>query len=321
MKKLLLLLLLVPLSFAAWQTTAALALVTSAALLAVLYMIGTGFDINELKIMVKEEFFQLIAAGLLVVVLLGTDGILNAISTNPAFMVGDAVSLQESASNSIDNALTNVTTLLNAISASDKSISIQGSKTAQCSTFGMGYSVSGCGGFSMLSTPLSMAGGITGFAIGELSAMKRLLAISETFALPFLLPLGIILRTFRLTRGAGGLLIALAISLHILLPMGFVFNEMLGTTFLADASSADYHPGPAASIGECTAGDTGEDNENAAVDAYRTLRTDIRRQLYTMLAIATLGPVLSLLLVAAGVRGLTAIAGAEIDVSAISRFI
>jgi hypothetical protein len=40
-----------------------------------------------------------------------------------------------------------------------------------------------------------------------------------------------------------------------------------------------------------------------------------------MLAKATLGPVLALLMMMAGIRTLTSIAGAEVDVSAISRFV
>lgn len=324
MKWMALFLLLIPLSFAAWQSIAALAVAVSAAVLAILYMVGMGFGINELQITAKEELFQLLALGILVVALVGTDNIVNAISTQPAFREGSADTLQESAMNSIDNTLANMTNLLNRIADQDKTVSQQGSKSAQCSTFGMGYSVSGCGGFSMLATPLSMAGGITGFAIGELSAMKRLVHISQVYALPLLLPLGIVLRTFKFTRGAGGFLIALAISLHLLVPAGFIFNEMLGATFLAPenaAVSGPYTGSPTGSVGSCTAGDTGSGNEDAAVSAYQSLRADIRKDLYTVLVMATLGPVLALLMMAAGIRALTSLAGAEIDVSAISRFI
>lgn len=330
MKKILLLLLLIPMAFAAWQSIAVLAMFTSLTLLVIVFMIGFGFGVNELQLVAKEEFFQLLALVVLIALLAGTDSILNSISTSPAFAQG-AATMQEAARTIIDDTTGNIQSVFNNIAAYDKKISVEASKASQCNIAGMGYTVSGCGGFSVLAAPLSMAGGISGFAIGELSAMKRLIEISETYALTFLLPVGIVLRTFRITRGAGGLLIALGVSLHIMLPAGVIFNEMLGATFLANATaSADYQPGgPPVSIPECKPGDaeplplvqSATKNEQNAIKAFNMLRADIRRQLYTVLIQATLGPVISILMVAASIKALTSIAGAEVDVSAISRFI
>lgn len=323
----LLILLITPLAFAAWQSTAALAIMTSAGLLGVIYMIGMGFGINELQMTAKEEFFQLLAMMLMMVLLVGGDSILNSISTNPAFSGSSSVTLQGAAKESITTTLTGVTGLMESIAGTDHDAAIEGSKASSCSIMGMGYSVSGCGSYTMLATPLSMAGGITGFAIGEMYTMKRLIELSEAFAFPFLLPLGIVLRTFKFTRGAGGLLIALAISLHILLPMGIIFNDMLSATFYDppgsedDALSAPYKGDTASVDLDCNAGDTGTDNENNAVDGYRTLRSNLRKYLFGMLIQATLGPVLALLMMSTGLRTITSLAGAEVDVSAISRFV
>jgi len=247
---------------------------------------------------------------------------------------------------------------------------MEASKGGSCNIIQVGYSVSACGGYSMLPTPMSMAGNIAGFAIGELSAMYRLLQISTAYALSFLLPLGIVLRTFKLTRGAGGFLIALGISMHIFLPMGVIFNEMMAVTFIdaktPDVSASDladitqYKPiimNPAPKIPECNPLDTGstllfvgdypvkcnrnmppggspssyidsstvgtlsEGNDANAVGMYCMLRSDIKGYLFLMLAKATLGPVIALLLMVTGIRTLTSIAGAEVDVTAISRFV
>jgi hypothetical protein len=216
----------------------------------------------------------------------------------------------------------------------------------------------------MLSTPLSMAGGITGFAVGELSAMMRLIQISEQFALTLLLPVGILLRTLKVTRGAGGLLIALGISMHIMLPAGVIFNEMLAVTFLDDTvASKDYKPDmKLVSLKKCNPGSTGvgfvdldgaledwltlgglygdlfdafddfmdgmdieeEDlspNDSGAIMGYTSLRHSIRSYLFQVLIRATLGPVIALLMMAASIKSLTSIAGSEVDVTAISRFV
>ncbi|MCI0503743.1 hypothetical protein L0Y65_03460 [Candidatus Micrarchaeota archaeon] len=329
----LLIILMAPVAFAAWQGTAAVAIMTSAGILGIIYMIGMGFGINELQMTAKEEFFQLIAMMVMIALLVGGDSILNAISANPAFSGSGSTTLQGAANASIDITLANVTALMDSIAETDHDAAIEGSKASSCSILGMGYSVSGCGSYTMLSAPLSMAGGITGFAVGELYTMKRLIELSTAFAFPFLLPLGIVLRTFKFTRGAGGLLIALAISLHILLPMGVIFNDMLGATFLDppgaadDALSAPYQAGLQNVTLECNPGATGEEwwsgdsNAANAVRGYHALRDNLRVYLFTMLVQATLGPVLALLMMSTGLRTLTSLAGAEVDVSAISRFV
>lgn len=342
MKRLLLLLMVVPLAFAGWEATAGMAVAAAAALLAIAYMAGMGFGIPELQGMAKEEFFQLIALGVMVAAFAGTNSMINGFSQ--AFVDGSAANLQQAAQNSITASLTATTTMMNEIASFDMDVSTESSRAGQCSIMGVGYSVSGCGGYTVLATPLSMAGGIAGFALGELSAMKRLVDISSAYALTFLFPLGILLRTFRITRGAGGLLIALGVSLHIVVPAGVIFNDLLGATFTASSQAgvSDYTGTASNTVTECdpfkvgseltplSAGKIGTRNldtlkkgnaEDTAFAAYLGLRQDIKKYLYVMMIQATLGPVLSLLMFAAALRAMTSLAGAEVDVSAITRFV
>jgi len=351
MKKLMLLLLMVPLAFAAtgWEPIAAMAIFISGTLLAAVYIVGFGLGISELQMIAKEELFQLIALLIIIAALTGTNGILNGISTNAAFK-SDASSMQDLGLDVVGTWNESLSTALGNLATMDKAISIEGSAGGQCSILGMGYSVSGCGGYSMLATPLSMAGGIAGFAVAEVSAMERLLEITKKYALSFILPLGIILRTFKMTRGAGGFLIALAVSMHIMLPAGAIFGEMLAVTFLDDsAASAGYEDDPGTvSMGTCNPLETESvsgfksmtnsileadgpglpdasigsgTNDGKAMNAYKKMRAKLKDYLFTMLIRATLGPVLALLLMMSGLRALSAIAGADVDVSAISRFV
>jgi len=341
MKKALLLLLIVPLAFAApltWETTAALAVAASTGLLAIAYMIGMGFGINELQLMAKEEFYQLIAMMVMIAVFFGANNLIDGFSTNPVFTAGAptsacgttltaATTLQQAAINSLSASICGLKSAFDDIAKFDMKSSIAASEATQCTVMGVGYSMSACGGFSMLATPLSMAGGIAGFALGELSAMKKLIEISVAFALPVLLPLGIILRTFKLTRGAGGLLIALAISMHIMLPAGVIFNDMLGAQFTSPPQNVAGYTAPYAQSGfyqadqvKCDAADI-SGSEDAAVSAYNGMEGDVKKYMYAAMIQGTLGPVISLLMFAASVRVLTALGGAEIDVSAITRFI
>lgn len=333
------LLLSLPLTFAAWETTAGLAVVASAALLACLFMVGMGFGINELQLMAKEEMFQLIATCVMVALFFGANGVLNTLDQGFAAGYPD---MQSAATALLGDALSQTTAVYDQVVTYDHQIANEGSKGGSCNVLQVGYSVSGCGGYSMLPTPMSMAGNIAGFAVGELSAMLRFIQISDAFSINFLLPLGILLRTFKLTRGAGGFLIALGISLYIMLPLGVIFNEMMASTFINDKNSADgvsaYQPlASSYTIPSCNAMDTeptfgGNDhitcpvsdtssNEGAASQAYCTLRQDIKGYLYVVLIRATLGPVIALLMMMASLRAISSLAGAEVDVSAISRFV
>ncbi len=322
-KALLALFLLVSASFAAWQDTAALAILTSLILVAVVYMIGFGFGVDALTALAKDEVYQLIALAIMIAVFYGANSFIDGLSTNSDLTQG-APTLQLAALDSLNTSITDLSSAYDDVRAVDKNAGIQGSQMLSCNLQGIGYSVSGCGGFSMLAGPFSLAGTIMGFALGELNAAYRLIDIAVNYGLNLILPLGIVLRTFRFTRGAGGFLIALAISLYLLLPMGIVFVDILGKSFLASPDAAGYQPGSGSLSGispSCTPGDVGDGNSDAAIKVYNSLRTAIKSYMYLIFVKATLGPVVAVLMMSAGIRAITSLAGAEVDVSALSRVV
>ena len=200
MKKILLaLLLLVPLAFAAWQAVATMAIFISLFLLITVFIVGYGLQNENMKVLAKDEFFQLIALAVMMVVLVGSDGILNAISQNAALTQGYPT-IQKAAIASVQDTFDTLSNYLTTLSKTDNNIAIEASKATSCSLAGGGYSVSACGGFTMLQAPFSLAGSIAGFAIAEISAIKLLTQLAMDYAMVLLLPIGIILRTFKFSR-------------------------------------------------------------------------------------------------------------------------
>ncbi|MCI0503208.1 hypothetical protein L0Y65_00685 [Candidatus Micrarchaeota archaeon] len=334
MRALVLLLLLAPVVSAAsgWEGTALLAIVTSAGILGAIYGVATGFGINELKVIAKEELYQLIATALMVILLVGGNNIIDALSANLGGLAG-AENLQTAAEASITQTLTDGTngieTYYNKITEMDGTIAVEGSRSLSCNILGIGYGVSACGGYNMLHAPLSMAGGILGFAIGELYAILSLLALSKLFAMNLILPLGILLRTVKITRGAGGFLIALGISLHIMLPMGILLDRMMADTFLDPAmnpNASAFTAGLQTDVAECDptnvngAQIVGSEGEKVR-GILAGLRADLKGVVFYVLVLGTFGPVLALLMTVAGIRALTSLAGAEVDVSPLGRFL
>jgi len=320
---LLMLFLLASFSFAAWESVATLAIVTSLILIGLVFAIGKGFGVDILKVTAKDELYQVVALAILIAILFGANNIIDAISTNPT-LSGEQANMQTTALVSLNSTIKNLSSAYSDVTAVDKEIGIAAAEVLSCQLMNIGYSVSGCGGFSMLASPFSLAGSIMGFALGELSGIYKLIELSLSYGLSLLLPIGIILRTFKLTRGAGGFLIAVGVSMHILLPVGILFVDMLGDSFISDPSVPSEYKSTAGLSGvsvSCDAGDTGDDNSDGAISAYKSLRSAMKSYIFLVLIKATLGPVVSLLMMTAGIRYLSALAGAEVDVSALSRVI
>ncbi len=339
---------LVPLAFASWQSLAGLAIMTSIGILAIIFMVGMGFQIRELQMMAKEELYQVIAAAFLIIILIGSNSVLDIISQNLSFTGGEDT-LQGNALVSIEETIGILGTYFENLLDRGNWVASQSSKTFRCSIMMVGYTVTGCGGYSMLNPPISMAGSIVGFALGELSAVGKLIEITGEYAMVLLLPAGIILRTLKVTRGAGGLLIAFAISAHIMLPLGIILVDMMAENFIsygddpeqtlgwvgedindnytddgelaASLSSIDeeYVCEPEIS-GTLPAG--GElNNMQRAKRVYNQLRGDMKKYVFVVLIKGTLGPVIALLMFISSLRALTSLAGAEVDVTALTKVI
>lgn len=334
-KTLFMLFLLAALSFASWEGVAGLAITTSLMLIIITFMIGHGFGVDVLKMTAKDEFYQLIALAFMIVIFFGTNNIIDAVSTAPE-LAGAQANMQTTALLSLNESIKDISIAYSAVQSVDKEIGIAAAEGLSCNLQSMGYFVSGCGGFSMLATPFSLAGSIMGFALGELNAIYRLIDLALNYALPLLLPLGIILRTFRITRGAGGFLIAAGLSMHILLPVGILFVDILGDAFLEDEDTpAEYKASATLSnINECDVsdsfssgclgcrpGDTGDLNSDRAIYTYNTLRASMKNFMFLVLIKATLGPIVAVLMMVSGIRFMSALAGAEVDVSALARVI
>jgi len=335
MKKLaLMLLLLCSLCFAAgpWQAYAGFAILISAMMLIAVYIIGVGFDVREIKFLAKDEGIQLIVLVVLMIALMATDGILNVVSTNSVF-AGDEDTMQDAAIVSLDETMDDLSSYLLEVQQADKKMARESSRTASCVLSGGGHSVSACGGYSMLATPLSMSGSILGYAIAQAAAVQKLIEIGQEFVFILILPLGIVLRTFKFTRGAGGLLISLGIAMYIFIPAGIVFSEILQEKFEYAVTSdpeipaswkagADPYLDPPGNIDveECEADEPWGNVGAEAVSAYKDMKHELKGYMYVFMVKATLGPILSLLLFIGGLRAMTALFGAPVDVSALARF-
>lgn len=326
MKQLLLILGITPLLFAAsgWQTTVGLAVVTSGILLAGLYMAALGFTINELKFLCEEEFYQLLATIVIAGLLVGTEAYINQLSTD-AFGLG----LLDQTSALLDERLLAQSDMLLALQGFSVSVGKSASKSAFCSLTGVGVSVASCGAYSGLSIPASFAYQMLGLGVTETASLRALMGLASQYAFGLLLPAGLLLRTFRLTRGAGGLLMAMAVALYLVVPLAIIAVRDISGQVVGAMISQGIIRGNAQKPGtpdfglprptECQPFELYAGNYRRASQGLLDLAQSNSGFVYEFLINTTLTAIVALTAFITTVQQLAKLAGSEIDLSALMR--
>ena len=186
----------------------------------------------------------------------------------------------------------------------------------------------------MLTPPLSFGYQAISLSMMELGAVKTLLEIGKDYVFSIFLPIGLILRTFKFTRGAGGLLLAVGVAFYFVFPIAIVFLHGIADAFVADDPPAGYmgkaqvHPEYGSTSGisgvSCDIWETSSaiyDSSNAA-DAIGTLdsmQTQFASYLYFALIKSTFTSIIALLTMVTSIRWLASVAGEDVDVSVLSK--
>lgn len=325
---------------AGWEGLAAIAVVTSAGMLAILYMIGMGFGINELMLTSKEEAYQLVVVigliGGLIIMQTGGDAVLS--------VIGEGEGIQQTALTLTGNMISSLATVFSNLSDAESRIAVEGSKSLACSILAVGHTISGCGGYSMVSPALSSVETTVGIAIAESSSIYRLMDIGIANSFAILLPIGILFRTFKLTRGAGGMIIAVAIALYFVLPLSMISMIKLADQYKnSDDGKAYAGALPVIGVQECKAGQTSDlssaeeamsnnlagalipnieaSNSAKAISVLNQAAVATPFYLFPALIYGIIAPAIALLITVASIRAISSLAGAEVDVSALARVI
>lgn len=312
-----------------WQTTALIAVLASIFILSLIFIIAYVFNINELKFLVKEETIQLFGTALIIVSFAAVEAFLINLSTQLAG--GEGKSLGEVALNKLNQIENSLHSLHLSLSSFAHSVGKSGSKSVYCSYGSVVFSVSTCGGFSILGASLPFFFQILSVAIGEINTLKSLLTLtaipSSSILFTLLFPLGLFLRTFKLTRGAGGFLIAFGISLYLFVPFFIVLLDRIVEEITISTLKKKYNiqPSFSFSIKSCDEYDFSESNENAAIASFNSFFSSsssfINNAIYYVVIKATFLLVFSIAVLAASVRALIPLMSAEIDISPITRLL
>ncbi|MBU0586204.1 hypothetical protein KJ780_01700 [Candidatus Micrarchaeota archaeon] len=319
MKKLIALLFFISLSFSAsnWQDLSIIAILASIFVLAIMYAVGHGLEMNDLKFLAKEELVQVGATALLVVCFSALVLMFQDLHMNSTVAVTESIN--------------NIKVMGQGFEAAGNQIGKEASKSTWCSMAAVGFNISPCGGFRMISPVISLAMQVVATALAELQGLLTLMNFVNAWLFPILFPLGLFLRAFKYTRGAGGLLMALGISAYLVLPLVYVTIHEYVVGCAAAVSGAPYNSAQVPRVAaSCDAYDTdGLANEDNAIsvlfgpghDGKAGIYEGLNRLIYYALIDATLTTIVSLAVTIISIRYILHLTGAEVDVSALSRLI
>ncbi len=316
--------------FAGWLELTAQALLLSFMILALMYMIAIGFTINELKFLAQEEFWQLIVTVVMVALLYSTHTFFDSLFASPEFGANGGV--QKASIKISQDIISKLDLIFENVKDQADDAGRESSISVFCSFMGTSVYVAACGSYRAITPIYSTSYQVLSIALMEEKSLEILLTIGSKYAFTIFLPLGIFLRTFKFTRGAGGFLIALSIAFYFVLPLTvFIFDELAKT---AKSNIENVPPGSIIKpinlevqnlnkINECDMYNPDRADENSNVDSVVSALNDMNSKsmgyLYVMLVNASLGVIIPIGAMIASIRAFSALAGAEVDVSALSR--
>lgn len=342
----------------AWYMTSGLAVLVSAIVLAGIYAVGIAFESNEMKFLASEELYQLLATIVMISAFSGAVVFFNGVSTDVGAEFGSPSSLQALASSIVSSNQGNASAMNLAIVEIANHIGDESSKSAFCSLQGVAINLAGCGGFRADLSPLSLGANAIAVSLAELQSLGFLLDVGTGAAIAILLPAGIFLRTFKMTRPAGGLLIALGVSLYLVLPLGIVAMNSVSERFLSEnipgvvvtgggaTSPVSYgdkygmevvDSGKSAATGYAcypwnikdesfvlsfsftNAHDGTGNNVEAARNLFDDLKGMMDAVIYQIFIRFTLTTVISVLMAVLAIRYMASLAGAEVDVTSLAK--
>lgn len=319
-----------------WLNAATVIIVISFALIAIIYMIGTIMDNPKVIHWSKTEFYELIGTAVILALYLSLLAILNDV-IGPAFYgssiayPGEVRRTGQATWATVEGHVMDYTgtvrdSLIDALKALTSFSIFVGSVTSFTLLFDLKVTLlylNPFGAFASIQQAFSAATAAIGTSILQLEIQRAILGLSSQF-FSILLPLGIALRAFPLTRPTGGALIAIAIGFTIILMVFYLFVEDISLHYY-DAHCGGVRPS-ASKLGDLTAysGEIGNMDaehiqqlisEKFAPGGYFSCVT------FLVLMEAAVLPLAGYLIMLNITRRIAEILGAHIDFSTLVRFI
>lgn len=318
----------------AWQLPALLAVLASFSVLVIFYLFTYLVDSPQMRPIVTGEMFQVFITLVMIAAFVGAEGFSGEVLA-PAF--GEAFGA-EPGMNQLDYAIAITQSVADwewatMLELDDKVVAPLGalsSTSGNCAFFGFSYTYNGCAGIGVPFSSMNIAVRVFSTALMAVYSQLLLLSLAGDFFFPILLPIGLFLRAFHVTRGAGGLLISVAVAFYFIYPLGVIITKGLFDSALVEDPTLGgdipiptfVSPSEGSGLwdvpGDCNPFDMDFGYTRNAIN--RVIDPElVDRLLYHFFVGGLLNTGLNLLIALTSVKALSRIFGTEVDVSALAR--
>ncbi|VVC02622.1 Uncharacterised protein [Candidatus Burarchaeum australiense] len=278
-------------------------------------------SLDALRSILRDEMLQVLATGFIALTLIGMqvavdDFLVRALGAASGQDYADIGSAMGAASSRV-SALADATAASLA-SMSDASVKIgdEASKGIFCNFLGTGFTLVNCSPLNAFRGSLTSAGFATSVALADTYAQMFILSLAQSFSFTFLIPLGIFLRCFKVSRQAGGALIAIGFGFYTVYPIVILATD----SFLHGA--VPHNPVAIPQPGTCDPAEADNQNALGAFRDYSNSLTDfnvVQPNAYYSIVRVLFMSILNLIITIGFIRTFAHIIGSEIDVSALAR--
>ncbi|VVB99920.1 Uncharacterised protein [uncultured archaeon] len=299
-----------------------LAFVIVIALIALAYMASYVFSMPHWRPIIQDELLQVMVTAAVAVLLLslqaGIDSELSAVlagtgNTAPLTMMQAA---QNTLSETGSGLGARANAVLGNLAAASTDLGRESSKSIFCNFMGVGFTLANCSPLNAYRGGLTVSAFTTTVAITDLYAQQFLLSLAANYAFNLLIPLGLFLRCFKVSRQAGGSLIAIGFGFYTVFPTVVVATESMLHGSRPAAPQAIPSPGT------CDATETDVAVSLAQFRAYGNSLTNFdltESTAYFVLVRVIFMSILNLIITLGFIRTFAHVIGSEIDVSALAR--
>jgi hypothetical protein len=289
--------------------------------LALAYMASYAFSIPSLRAIVQDELVQVMATGALIFLLFGLQILVDQHLTGllaGSNGVAGATNMMDASQLKLDDLSEKTSKIMEDTLYAGGVLGQNASKSVFCNFLGVGFSIANCSPLNAFRGSMTLATISSGMALADLYAQKYLLSMAKNFAFTLLLPLGLFLRCFKVTRGAGGALIAVGFGFYSVYPTVIVATDNL----LHGTSPPIVNTAKLILKEECNPVETNVETSYIQIRDYARQITDFDMNegvVYNVLVRVVFMSILNLIITLGFIRAFARIIGSEIDVSSLAR--
>ena len=231
-------------------------LVAAFGILALAYMLASISGMHHWVPIIGDEAMQVLATGVVAFLLFAAQAGLDKYLVGALFAVDQSVTCPQANGCLIDYAQSvlpltgpnGLETKFSEVQSATTAVAVEASKGIYCNMLGVGFTLNSCGQLNAFRGSLTTAGFTVTAGLLDIFAQQTILSLAKNYAFTLLIPFGLFFRCFKMSRSAGGALIAIGFGFYTAYPIAIAASTKL-LTGMSQPLMAEPSPQPIPIVG------------------------------------------------------------------------